>query len=140
MIILFWNIRGFNNPLKQKLVVDRLVRLKIDVCCLLETRVKCNSSLGNIFKGGTLFPIMIILLMAEFSLFGRVLVLWMCCMSLVNKVFFLAIYACNDGVSCRKLWPHLCSMSGQVGDTPWLLGGGFNVTLSLEESYSFDSS
>ncbi|KAA3482827.1 Geminivirus AR1/BR1 coat protein [Gossypium australe] len=30
-----------------------------------------------------------------------------------KKVFFSAVYACNDGVSRQELWSHLCSMSGQ---------------------------
>ena len=40
MKILVWNVRGFNHPLKQKEVVGRIHRLKIDLVCLLETRIK----------------------------------------------------------------------------------------------------
>ena len=40
MKVLVWNVRGMNDPLKQKLVVDRIRYLKIIVVCLLETRVK----------------------------------------------------------------------------------------------------
>ncbi|XP_039069852.1 uncharacterized protein LOC120216531 [Hibiscus syriacus] len=44
MIASFWNIRGFNNPLKQNKVLLRAFQNKVDVLCLLETRVKRDKS------------------------------------------------------------------------------------------------
>ena len=45
MKILVWNVRGFNNLLKQREVVGRIRRLNINVVCLLETRVRHNKML-----------------------------------------------------------------------------------------------
>ena len=44
MTILVWNVRGINDPLKQKSMVARIRQLKIQLVCLLETRVKENKS------------------------------------------------------------------------------------------------
>ena len=35
-----WNVRGLNDPLKQKDIVGRLRRLQCNLVCLIETRVK----------------------------------------------------------------------------------------------------
>ena len=43
MSFLICNVRGFNHPLKQKKVVNRIKRLNINFVCLLETRVKINN-------------------------------------------------------------------------------------------------
>ena len=44
MSILIWNVRGFNDPRKQKGVVGRIRLLKVNIVCLLETRVNENKS------------------------------------------------------------------------------------------------
>ena len=44
MNLLVWNVRGFNDPLKQKGIVDRIKSLNAQIVCLLETRVKENKS------------------------------------------------------------------------------------------------
>ena len=54
MTLLIWNVRGFNDPLKQKNVIDRIRYIKANIVCLLETRVKENKSqsiVGKYFKG-----------------------------------------------------------------------------------------
>ena len=38
--MLVWNVRGFNDPLKQKEVIGRTRKLKTNFVYLLETRVK----------------------------------------------------------------------------------------------------
>ena len=40
MNFLIWNVRGLNDPLKQKDIVGRIRSLKVQMVCLLETRVK----------------------------------------------------------------------------------------------------
>ena len=40
MKIVAWNVRGMNHPLKQREVVSRIGRLKANLVCLFETRVK----------------------------------------------------------------------------------------------------
>ena len=44
MTIFIWNVRGFNDPLKQKGMVVRIKSIKVQVVGLLETRVKVNNS------------------------------------------------------------------------------------------------
>ena len=58
MTMLVWNVRGFNDPLKQKAVVSRIRKLKISLVCLLETRVKENNMMpifSRHFQGWQLF-------------------------------------------------------------------------------------
>ena len=40
MKIFVWNVRGFNNSLKQTKVIVKIRRLDANLVCLLETRVK----------------------------------------------------------------------------------------------------
>ena len=42
MKIFIWNVRGLNDPLKQKEVVGRIRKLKINLVCSIETRVNEN--------------------------------------------------------------------------------------------------
>ena len=54
MNILIWNVRGLNDPLKQKRVVDRIRSMKIMLVGLLETRVKeynSQSIINKYFQG-----------------------------------------------------------------------------------------
>lgn len=49
MIVSTWNIRGLNKPLKQKEIRAYLLKNKVDICGILETRVKKGNS-KNIFR------------------------------------------------------------------------------------------
>ena len=40
MNVLIWNVRGLNDPIKQKEVVSRIRNNNINLVCLLETRIK----------------------------------------------------------------------------------------------------
>ena len=42
MNIIVWNVRGLNDPLKQKRVIGRIKYIKANIVCFLETRVKEN--------------------------------------------------------------------------------------------------
>ena len=44
MTILIWNVKGFNDLLKQKSMVARIRKLNIHLVCLIEIRVKENKS------------------------------------------------------------------------------------------------
>jgi exonuclease III len=44
MKILVWNVRGLNNPFKQREIRKMLRRLKISLFCLVETRVKFDKA------------------------------------------------------------------------------------------------
>ena len=52
--ILIWNVKGFNDPFKQKGIMARIRSIKVQVVCLLETRVKENNSksiIDHYFQG-----------------------------------------------------------------------------------------
>ena len=73
MKLLVWNVRGFNHPLKQK-VVKRNKNLNISLVCILETRVKHNNMKEIIIKcflDGDFFTIMIMLVMGEYGCYGK---------------------------------------------------------------------
>ena len=42
MNIIAWNVRGLNDPLKQRAIADRIKSLNSSLVCLIETRVKEN--------------------------------------------------------------------------------------------------
>ena len=44
MTVIVWNVKGFNDPLKQKGVMARIKSINAKVVCLLETKVKENNS------------------------------------------------------------------------------------------------
>lgn len=54
MKISCWNIRGFNKPLKQKCVQSMIKTRKLDIVCLLETKMDLealNTALRLRFNG-----------------------------------------------------------------------------------------
>lgn len=53
-MLLFWNVRGLNNPLKQKRLRNILNQLRINLLCLLETHVtqdKQATMVDRLFPG-----------------------------------------------------------------------------------------
>ena len=73
MNLLVWNVKGFNDPLKQKGVMGRIKELNIQVVCLLETRVKenkCQSIKDRHFQGWSLLHNY----MTAYN--GRIWILW----------------------------------------------------------------
>jgi len=43
------------------------------------------------------------------------------------------VYGANKGAVKRGLWDRLRLVKSQVNQEPWLLGGDFNVVLSVKE-------
>lgn len=50
MTLVFWNVRGFNNPNKLRRVLDRVNKLSVDILCFLNTRIKEVKSVEIIHK------------------------------------------------------------------------------------------
>jgi len=152
MKVLSWNIRGLNNPLKQK-EIRRLVRsLNISVVCLDETRVQeCNalSILGSMFPGWKFFN--------NYSMhrLGKV---WLCqdpgissvslvdahsqvltCMVHLNvhssSWLTSTVYGANQGIERRSLWRRLEFLKRGLNSFPWLLVGDFNAIRSHKENW-----
>ncbi|GMI83892.1 hypothetical protein HRI_002058500 [Hibiscus trionum] len=154
MTLFTWNVRGFNDPLKRKSVLKVVNSYKVDILCLLETRVKEGNAVDIVnshFQGWELFN------NYEHAVNGRVWILsrgcWsvrmvsssaqfiMCLVSNGVVEFYLSvIYASNSREERRKLWRDLVCFKGCVDGLPWVLVGDFNVTLYPKESSYFSGS
>lgn len=152
MNIVAWNVRGINDPLKQKRVVDRVKFIKANFVCMLETRVKenkCQAIFDRHFKGWRMFN------NYSYATNGRIWFLWSgqmqvdmiactdqcitCTISTTLEEFALsAIYGSNEGVERRRLWAHLNSLQGIIANKAWLLTGDFNVIAHPSECSRFD--
>ncbi|MDV3166622.1 MAG: hypothetical protein Q8807_03105 ['Waltheria sp.' little leaf phytoplasma] len=141
-------MRGFNDPLKQKEIVKRIYKLKVDVVFLLETRVK-YSKMGSIverwFKGWSYLH------NYDHAVNGRIWVLWkssvdirvldmndqcitMTLVKLGMGLVVSVVYGSNLGSERRRLWEFLRQVYGGMDACPWIVAGDFNVVASIEES------
>ena len=74
MNVLIWNVRGLNDPVKQKEVVGKVKENKINLVCLLETIIKENKMKAVIsrhFQGWQMFHNY-----SEGARNGRIWILW----------------------------------------------------------------
>ncbi|XP_074270956.1 uncharacterized protein LOC141594869 [Silene latifolia] len=147
MIISSWNIRGLNDPIKQQEIKGYLVKNKVEVFGLLETRVKITNSAAIIRN----FPFYSVLNNYSHHYNGRI---WVFLdsrkITLLNSrfhdqlihlhllhhfsnqtIFVTMIYGSNDGGDRYRLWEELRSVAGTV--TNWIVLGDFNIVRSLEE-------
>ena len=140
-----WNIRGLNDPLKEK-ELSAFVRVHfLSVVCILETRVR-TSNTDIIFS--SILPGWGLLHNYDHALLGRI---WVCGNSSVvsiaamhctdqailcyitvlkdNSSFFCsAIYASNNQIDRRVLWSHLQWCASTMRSMPWFFVGDFNTT------------
>ena len=153
MTILVWNVRGLNDPLKQKGVVSRIRELKVNLACLIETRVK-EQNMENIIRRHFVGWKVLSNYSNEASN-GRIWFLWnslfhvelvdymdQCITCIVSqgttKFLFSAIYGRNEGIDRRRLWSHLSSLKASNLQLPWMLAGDFNVIAHSSESSNFN--
>ncbi|KAK9665053.1 hypothetical protein RND81_14G087100 [Saponaria officinalis] len=144
-----WNIRGCNDPLKLREVADFLRTNNLDVCGILETRVKNRraTKIGQQFTG---FKVTHNCSISN----GRVWVIWnprnvsvtvlevhmqfIHCQVLHHGtgVCFRAtfIYASNDAKVREELWSSMVRISGLVQS--WIILGDFNVVRDVQERIS----
>ena len=148
MKIYVWNVRGLNHPLKQKEVVSRIYKMKVEVVCLLETRVKEHKMQGIVDKW---FPGWSYLQNYSHAKNARIWMLWRdgvqvsniaindqsitnCIQYNSHTFYFCAIYGCNESMDRKRLWEHLSYLHSIILDSPWLLVGDYNVTMDPSES------
>ncbi|XP_039028779.1 uncharacterized protein LOC120162766 [Hibiscus syriacus] len=146
--ISFWNVRGLNNPLKQDKVLQRAHHNKVDVLCLLETRVKKEKSVGLL---ETKFAKWNVYTNYEYAQNGRIWILLkkdldfsLCDVSSQSitvkgsfqgaTLIITAAYGSNDGISRRLLWHQLREIDIKYGHLPWIVGGDFNIILKSNET------
>ncbi|KAE8662818.1 hypothetical protein F3Y22_tig00113124pilonHSYRG00138 [Hibiscus syriacus] len=55
-----------------------------------------------------------------------------------KPVFISAIYGSNDGVHRRQLWQKIKDVESIVDQSPWVLGGDYNIFLHAQESSDHD--
>ncbi|KAK8702973.1 hypothetical protein V6N13_021307 [Hibiscus sabdariffa] len=115
--VMVWNVKGFNDPLKQKKVLRVVQRLKAEVVCLLETRVQTLDVIGKSAQALTCY-----LSKGDFSF------------------FFSFIYACNGREERVALWRELVGLKVRIGNSSWALAGDFNIVAKPQESSDFNGS
>ncbi|XP_074299208.1 uncharacterized protein LOC141630262 [Silene latifolia] len=142
-----WNIRGFNDPIKQQEVRGYLRDNKVEVLGLLETRVK----IYNFAAICSLFPSYLVINNYSHHYNGRIWVfLDIRRVTLVssyvhdqlihlelqhnasNKTFHISfVYGSNDAEHRERLWVELTGFASKV--TNWILMGDWNIVRSMEE-------
>ena len=147
-----WNIRGLNDPLKQREVRSFVKSHALDFICLVETRVRASNRdriFSSLFSGWSLFH------NYEHALLGRI---WICgnpakvSIDIIHSMdqamlchttvldsnisfWFSAVYASNNYMDRRVLWRHLLWCDPLVGQHPWMIMSDFNTTrFSSEKS------
>ncbi|XP_039038968.1 uncharacterized protein LOC120176645 [Hibiscus syriacus] len=141
-----------NNPLKQHKVLSRLINLGADVVCLLETRIRrinADKFYSAFFDEWNMID------NYAYSEGGRIWVMWrkqwsfstlrandqsLTIVGVVNghRTLITVVYGSNSRVARRGLWDHLKDLDSEVGSSPWVVGGDFNVTLRADESSDFE--
>lgn len=124
MNIVVWNVKGFNHPIKQKEIVNRLNTIKLTLVCLSETKVKRNKMFSIVqrrFENWKFLP------NYDFAYNGHIWLLWKGFLQVdivfVNnqcitvtvvfgsaKIFFSYIYGLNTGGERKSLWRYLESI------------------------------
>lgn len=148
MIISTWNIRGINQPLKQKELRHFLQKNKVDVMGVVETRVKVHKT-GNILQ--KMVPDWKHCLNYPMAYNGRVWLLWKdhiqvqvlvvheqfihCKISDTTNPFTTyntVVYAKNESQQREDLWRELAQIGGTIQEA-WLLSGDFNKVLTTDD-------
>ena len=145
-----WNIRGLNDPLKQKEIRSFVMTHELDFVCILKTRVRFSNKdriFNSILPGWSFFH------NYDQALLGRI---WICgnpkkvSLYVVHSMdqamlchvtalqgnysfWWSAIYASNNYVERRMLWRHLIWCEPMVGSNPWIVLGDFNTTRFFNE-------
>jgi hypothetical protein len=151
MKILVWNVRGLNNPFKQREIRKMLRRLKISLFCLVETCVKFDKAdaikeflvpgwdwfhnysthyLGRIWICWDLNALSISLISIHEQAIS--------CRDTIQgrgPWMFSGIYGSINGMDRRRLWRELDTVQASVGTCPWLVAGDFNVIRSHDEKW-----
>lgn len=147
--ILIWNLRGLNNPNKQKELKKVIQEQKAGLCCLLETKIK-NDKFSEVYrnmckdwciatnftccKGGKI-------LLAWLSDLFQVTILNTHSQYIHIKITNIAlnfqfhctmIYGVSNLKGREELWNDLKLISDQI-QGPWVVTGDFNNPLNFED-------
>ncbi|XP_074298992.1 uncharacterized protein LOC141629987 [Silene latifolia] len=147
MIISSWNIRGFNDPIKQQEVRGYLLSNKVEVFGLLETRVKLNNAAAicRLFSSFSIINnyshhyngrIWVFLNRRMVTVLSSRIHDQLIHVKLLNHVSnktvsVTFIYGSNDGVEREGLWEELRQIALTVDE--WIILGDFNIVRAVEE-------
>ena len=152
MLVSCWNIRGLNQPQKQREIVKLIQEFKIDVFGIIETKVrisnqdKINSnmiphwnyvtncqvdSIGRIWVGSNPDRIKLTVLLNTSQLI-HVLVENSELSISFHASFIYGLHIVQDR---RPLWKDILNCANSVGSLPWISLGDFNVVLNPFEVF-----
>lgn len=152
-----WNVRGLNNDLNQRQVIDLLRDGGFSFCALLETKLKkkklsriCSKVLGrwewisnsSSCDGGTGIVVGWDANVVRIMLHSQTSQLMNVFVEAINgnqKFFCTFVYAHYKEIGRKLLWQDLSKHCVAIKDAPWVLLGDFNVILEPSER-SFGSS
>ncbi|GAV90321.1 LOW QUALITY PROTEIN: Exo_endo_phos domain-containing protein/DUF4283 domain-containing protein, partial [Cephalotus follicularis] len=137
-----WNIRGFNDPIKQREVKSLILKHNVAFMGVLETRVRAANKDKVARKIGRGWK----LIANHSSLLGRIWILWN--PSAVQftvehishqaihgrlivqgyEVFVSVVYGSCDYRERRELWANLVHLSSRLKSMPWIVIGDYNVS------------
>ena len=145
-----WNIRGLNDPLKQKELSTFVWVHSFSVVVIMETHVRSSNKdriFNSILHGWGLLhnyehasPCMIwvcwnlrvVSIVASLCI-DQAILCYITVLKDNNSFFCSAIYASNNKINRRVLWSHLHWCASTVGSKAWLLAGDFNTTRFASE-------
>jgi exonuclease III len=151
MKILFWNVRGLNDPFKQKEVKKLVRQLNISIICIVETRIREEKAQKIkdfiVPKWGWFHNY-------DNHCLGRIWICWdpnivsiqsisiheqiITCriISQDKRCWFISVvYGSRKGAERRLLWQEMFGVKDHIGICPWIIGGDFNVVRSLQEKW-----
>ena len=152
MLISCWNIRGLNQPQKQREIVRLIQEFKIDVIGIIETKVKlvnqdkihnnmishwhyvtnCQTdSIGRIWVGWNPNKIKLTVLISN----SQLMHVQIDNLDLSVTFFASFIYGLHTVQDRRSLWRDLKICAASIGLLPWICLGDFNVILNPNEVF-----
>ena len=152
MLIGCWNIRGLNQPQKQKEIVRLIQEFKLDVIGIIETKVKISNQ-DKI--NSNMIPSWKYVTNCQVDTIGRIWIGWnpdkikLSVLHNTNQIMHVQIENLDLSISFhasfiyglhtiperRLLWRDLKYCVATVGSLPWISLGDFNVVLNQYEVF-----
>ena len=157
MILASWNVRGVNEPHKQKEVSSLIRKHSISLLGLNETRTQSSKHLSIIHA---ICPSWRYFTNYSSNPSGRIWIMWdpslldvqilassdqvihIQAQDIQNQSTMMVsfIYGYNDYILHRELWASIRSFSYTIGTDPWLVLGDFNIVRFGDEKLGGDTS
>ncbi|KAL8091333.1 hypothetical protein AgCh_033807 [Apium graveolens] len=147
----FWNVRGFNNPIKRKEVTNLIINNQVGLCALIETHVakgRVKNVFDRMFRNWDWFSNSVYcrrgcrivvgwnpVLFDVVEIISTDQVIHCVVTELESRISFhcSVVYAANEHVDRREVWQSLRSYSMLTSSSPWIVMGDFNAMLNSSE-------